>query len=97
MTPKSWFSPILVAATAEPPTGPKYAVYVPKQGHPLTGQESRVLELLTSGNSMKGAARLMGVEASTAQTHAARAKAKLGAASTEQAAVIYDRAKRAVY
>lgn len=66
----------------------------PKLGRPLSPSEARVFELLTAGKSMKAAARLMGVAANTTQTHAARARVKLGARSNEQAAVLFDRARR---
>lgn len=60
----------------------------------LSPREALTMEALIEGRSMADVARQMGVSRSTVQEYAERAAEKIGADSTLQAAVVYDRERR---
>lgn len=67
-----------------------------KLGEPLSRSQRALLTALVSGATLTECARSMSKSTSTLGTHLGRAKARLGARTTEQACVLFDRAERAV-
>lgn len=61
---------------------------------PLSPREALTMEALIEGRSIVDVAKQCGVTRETAKTYVTRATKKIGASSTLQAAVFYDRAKR---
>ena len=62
----------------------------------LSPKEAEILELLIDGHSLKSAARVIGMNHHTAQSHVGRVRLKLGARTNEQAAVIYTKLKNEI-
>ena len=68
--------------------------YTPKLEMPLTRKEEGIMLRLVDGQRRKEIIDSTGMAASTFEMHMYRIKAKLGAKTPEQAAVLFDRKKR---
>lgn len=69
--------------------------YKPQLGKPLTPTETDVmLRVVENGETIMEISRAICKSPSTIATHLYRIKAKLGAKTTEQAAVFFDRTRR---
>lgn len=58
------------------------------QGAPLTKRQNEVLKLMSQGETVDSAARLLGTKPSTVRTHKSAIAVKLGARSTAHAVAL---------
>ena len=61
---------------------------------PLTRKQAAILEQISEGKRIDEIAEAAGMSESAAHQHVQRAKVKLGARTTAQLVVLYDRMKR---